>query len=837
MPANASLLPTPEDDILKNARQSIEAAETMPPGERHYQNLVEHSPNPLAVQQDGIIIFVNPAAVQMVGAASARDLLGKPMLELVHPEFHQIVSEQVKRIAAGGFSQPRVERKLFKVDGTVIDVELQGTSIVYEDKPAILIAMRDITWQKETEAALRESEEKFSKVFRDAPVWIAITDMEDATYQDVNAQALRDSGYSRDEVLGHTAVEIGWIKPDDRARLVQEIQKNGRITDLEMEFRSKDGRSMSGLVNGEQIVIGGRPCLLTVTIDISERKWVEEKFSAAFQISPDSMNINRLKDGMNLEINQGFTTLTGYTPEEIIGKTTFELDLWVNPQDRDRLGKGLREHGEVNNLETQFRAKNGQILYCTISARIIEINQEKCVLTVTRDITAQRAAQLKLAEQSKRDQIINELSLRMAESAYDFDKIASFCVKRCAEIIGDGASIFWYTPDRPNLELVAVYNPNPELVTYFRNYFRQHPVGAHEGSYGRVIQSNQAVLNAVVDMERVKAVATADRREYYQKLPVYSSIFAPLRSEGHCIGVIGLGRHDASHTPYTEADLAFLQDIADRISFGLINAHLYQELQKELSERIRAENEVRRLNNELEQRVQQRTAELQAVNKELEAFSYSVSHDLRAPLRALDGFSGALLTDNLDQLDEQGQHYLARIQEASRRMRQLIEDLLNLSRINRYEMTLSQVDLSAMAWRIVHEMQVDAPGRSIQYDILPDIVAWADPNLIKIALDNLLRNAFKFTGKREVATIQVGTCEENGERVYFVRDNGVGFDMAYADKLFTPFQRLHGMHEYPGSGIGLSIVQRIITRHGGRIWPESAENQGATFYFTLENTP
>jgi PAS domain S-box-containing protein len=246
-----------------------------------------------------------------------------------------------------------------------------------------------------------------------------------------------------------------------------------------------------------------------------------------------------------------------------------------------------------------------------------------------------------------------------------------------------------------------------------------------------------------------------------------------------------------------------------------------------------AEDKTRKLNLELERRVQERTVQLEIANKELEAFAYSVSHDLRAPLRALDGFSKALGEDYQNQLDEQGKHYLVRIQETADRMGQLIADLLDLSRVTRREMILEPVDLSALALQIVNELQPQAAGRKIEVDINPNLKVRADRNLMKIALENLINNAYKFTGNQAQARIQVGKVEQAGETVFFVRDNGAGFDMAYADKLFTPFQRLHSVQEFPGTGIGLVIVQRIIARHGGRLWPEAAVDQGATFYFTI----
>jgi len=254
---------------------------------------------------------------------------------------------------------------------------------------------------------------------------------------------------------------------------------------------------------------------------------------------------------------------------------------------------------------------------------------------------------------------------------------------------------------------------------------------------------------------------------------------------------------------------------------------------QDITERKRAEEEIKRLNADLEGRIRERTAQLEASNKELESFAYSVSHDLRAPLRAMDGFSAALFSGYPDKLDEQGRHYLNRIQAASQRMGQLINDLLNLSRVTRGEFITRQVDLSTLAREIAAELQARDPQRKAEFAIDPQMVVQGDAHLLRIALNNLLGNAWKFTGPRLQAHIEVGLAEQAGERIYFVRDNGVGFDMTYADKLFTPFQRLHGMREFPGTGIGLATVQRIITRHGGRVWPEAAVDQGATFFFTI----
>ena len=289
-----------------------------------------------------------------------------------------------------------------------------------------------------------------------------------------------------------------------------------------------------------------------------------------------------------------------------------------------------------------------------------------------------------------------------------------------------------------------------------------------------------------------------------------------------------------------------MQAAAARFAGGELNVRLPETSEDELGQLGIAFNKMAGERKRAEEALQQRTAQLEATNKELEAFTYSVSHDLRAPLRGIDGWSLALLEDEYDQLDEQGRQYLDRVRSEALHMGRLIDDLLQLSHVDRAEMQTSAVDLSALAQTVVARLQATQPERQVKVIIQPGLTAQGDAALLAIVLTNLLDNAWKFTGRRRQARIEfgylphpslpspIGKGEGGEDPVYFVKDNGVGFDMAFTQKLFGVFHRMHKTSEFPGLGIGLATVQRIVHRHGGRVWAEACVNTGATFFFTLE---
>jgi light-regulated signal transduction histidine kinase (bacteriophytochrome) len=286
-----------------------------------------------------------------------------------------------------------------------------------------------------------------------------------------------------------------------------------------------------------------------------------------------------------------------------------------------------------------------------------------------------------------------------------------------------------------------------------------------------------------------------------------------------------------------EGDLSARAAVASRTDeFGALGRDfnaMADSIEFQVAELEKARKKLDAFNAELEERVRRRTAELEASNDELAAFSYSVSHDLRSPLRAIDGFSRALVEDYADVLGDQGRDDLRRVRQAANRMGELIDSLLRLSRLSRQQMRLEKVDLSAIAREVADSLRQEEPDRDVVFQIEAGVTGLADASLVRIVLDNLLGNAWKFTGKRQLAHIEVGSRKVDGETVYYVRDDGAGFDMAYVDKLFGAFQRIHGQAEFPGIGIGLATTARIIRRHGGRVWAEGEPEKGATFFFTL----
>jgi signal transduction histidine kinase len=403
-----------------------------------------------------------------------------------------------------------------------------------------------------------------------------------------------------------------------------------------------------------------------------------------------------------------------------------------------------------------------------------------------------------------------------------------------AETAVRAAAIFPPGGDEP----LAVYTRDPAARTALRA-----PRGAPRSA--ALFEADRLTVLQPVQFEGRSigtVVITADLRELRARQRRYAGIVLVVLAASFLLAM-GLSR-TVERT--ISGPLLELAVVANRVSTGKdysVRATgqgkdevgvLVTTFNQMLDEIQKQNRELEQARSDLEQRVDARTRELATANKELEAFSYSVSHDLRAPLRAIDGFSKVLLVNYAASLDERGRHFLDRVRAGTRRMSELIDDLLGLARVGRKDLVRREVDVSALAGRVAAELARRDAHRAVRVEITGGLCAHADPQLLAIVLENLMGNAWKFTGKVPAPCIEVSQDGNGARGAFYVRDNGAGFDMAYADKLFGAFQRLHLDSDFEGTGIGLVTVQRIVTRHGGQVWAEGAVGKGATFYFTLE---
>ncbi|MHB9029984.1 MAG: sensor histidine kinase, partial [Candidatus Latescibacterota bacterium] len=584
-------------------------------------------------------------------------------------------------------------------------------------------------------------------------------------------------------------------------------------------------------------------------------------------------------------INPAFRRITGIPEEQAIGCTPSELKI---PKDLasalELKARFVFDTGREATLEFEYIGTKGRQFF---HARTIPEHYENghivTLISTLHDVTALIETQEKLRESEERYRHIVETA-NEGIWTIDAENRTTFVNRRMAEMLG-------YAPEEMLGKTPFDFIP-PDERKEQKKAFARRKRGIREQFEFRYVRKDKSIFWAIVsatpiwNSERniIGAIAMvtdiADRkraedalresevrfRAAVENFPGVFKVYDPDRRiryinvqgaalSGHAQDDI-IGKRDEEYLPSDIVD-SFIpvlnraidtktpQSMENRLNFPsgerwfLANfipllddkQNIWQILGTavDITVRKKAEESVIRLNK----RLRRQTIQLEATNKELESFSYSISHDLRAPLRSLDGFSQALEEDYADKLDEQARDYTSRIRAAAQRMARLIDDLLQLSRTTRAELNYTTVNLSEQAQSVIEELRQTEPGRKVEITIQEVIVAEGDETLLRQVLQNLLGNAWKFTSHREDARIEFGVKREENRKIYFVRDNGAGFDMQYAEDLFVPFRRMHSETEFPGSGIGLSTVKRIIDRHGGNIWAESEPGKGSTFYFTL----
>ena len=641
--------------------------------------------------------------------------------------------------------------------------------------------------------------------------------------------------------------------------------------------------------NENNEIIGATAFSSNVTeriILIESLKSSEEKFRKAFVTSPDSININRLSDGMYVAINEGFKKIMGYVEKEVFGKTSIELNIWVDPADRVKLVKGLKENGRVENLEAAFKGKDGMIKIGLMSATLIDLNGTSHILSITRDVTDRKKIENALQQSEIRYRELIDLApdgilLGSADGIIigANSRMLKLTGRKLDKLVGINIEVLFSSDELSRVPFRYDLLMKGNVITNERDLLRLDgesiPIEMHtrmmpDGSYQSIfhdITERRKFEKTLKDNERFLLESQSVARlgtfvwemtdglwksskildeifgideKYERTLVGWGNIIHPkwerimlsyvkndVLGKNHKFDKEYLIIRQSDKQPRWVHGLAELELDAGGNPLRLIGTISDITSRKLVEEKLREQSEV------LEQRVAERTAQLELANKELEAFAYSVSHDLRAPLRAIDGFSKFLIDDPDYSLNKESIRLLNLIRSNTMKMDQLISDILSLSRVSRNSLKKSRVDMVKMALSMLNE--VASPEVQNKLSIIagemPEV--YADSTYLKQVWINLISNAIKFSSKTPKPKIEFGGYTEGNFNVYFVRDNGVGFKPDYGHKLFGVFQRLHKADEFEGNGVGLAIVQRVIHRHKGKVWAEGKPGEGATFYFSL----
>ena len=530
----------------------------------------------------------------------------------------------------------------------------------------------------------------------------------------------------------------------------------------------------------------------------------ERRFRKVVENAADAIFIHDAQ-GHILDVNQQACQSLGYNREELL---RFKVqDIAANFNNQTETQRWLRmDKDQPLTIEGLHQRKDGSTFPVEVRLGVLEQSGEPVMLALVRDITQRKQAEQAQQRAAKRLEALRKIdeAIRAATSPA---AIAQEALNLLDELIpAKRSSVTLFDLDKQEALFLAKRGSGPQgngTVSIL-------PL---DGTFGSIEALRQGHVHQF-DLEEKYQTEVIARK--LKQAGLRYGVNVPLISNEVLIGTLNLASDQPPLAPGGE-DIAC--EVAGSLAIAIQQARLDEQIKQHASE--------------LERRVVERTAELESANQELESFSYTVSHDLRSPLRSIDGFSHLLMDDYGDKLDETAKEYLTRVRSASQRMGMLIDDLLALARVGRQKLEFSDVNLSELAQQIAVKLQDGKSASRCQWEITPGLKARADPSLIHVVLDNLLGNAWKYSGKVAHARIGFGAINKDGQQVFFVSDNGAGFDMKYADQLFVPFQRLHRADEFEGTGIGLATVQRIIRRHGGRVWAESKAGKGSTFYFTL----
>lgn len=665
-----------------------------------------------------------------------------------------------------------------------------------------------------TEEMLRHSENRYSKLIENLPNSALIMFDREKRFLVVDGPEVKNAGLNSTMFVGQTIYDSP-LPPSFIEIAAANMNRvlAGESFTMSIPFNefvhsyyytpifSKEGELDYGLILAQNV---------TAQVKMeSALRFSEEKFAQAFYSSPDSVTLSDPEWGRFIDVNEGFENLTGYSKEEVVGRSTDCIDLWVDPDKRLEMVDLLKREGQLREFEFDLRTKNGLIKNCLLSVSFIKVGGESLLVGVARDITEQCNAEESLRLLVNRQQFLHDLD-RAIMGAKQPKVIAQSVVAPLLELFDcPHVSISTFDPEKSELvTLAAAADPTIDIS----KLPHQAPLDA---AAVQVLEATQDHLT--VDLEKMPVLD--ETGEFLVSQGIRAFIIYSLVDDGVLVGTLNLGLSDTTALSHDQLDIA--RQVSVQLVIALRQASLLEQL--------------RNYTVELERQVEHRTHELRAKTRELEAFNYSVSHDLRAPLRAIDAFSKAVADQYSEDLPEKGQFFLSRVRFNSRRMGELIDDLLMLSRLSLKELVSLEVDMNQIVGDIIDSFKHDGQLGNIQIEIEDLPKAEGDPSLIRQVWVNLLSNAFKYSREHPEPLIKVGVQTTEDHPVYYVKDNGIGFDMQYYDRVFGVFERLVTNEQFEGTGIGLAIVKRIINRHNGEVWAEGAVDQGATFYFSISN--
>jgi PAS domain S-box-containing protein len=842
----ASLLWTFGLIIMVSQRSYAETKEA----KDRFELLFHTSPDAVIITRaaDGLCREVNEGLLALSGF-SRSEIVGRSLLDLHvydNPTDRQSVVDEIRQ---KGFCE-NVEVPFRRKDKKRLTGILSARLFPLDGVPHVISVIRDISERKLAETAVRETEERFRTFFEQSPLGHSIV-APDGRIQRVNPALCQILGYSAEELAVTSFADI--THPDDLAKSQEALSHllEGRHEALSVETRyvTRDGRTAWAQVDASLARDSeGRPLhLLMHVLDISERKRTEvelrrilsemersrlallsvvedqRRTEEALRESERKLNEAQAMAGLgywywdvktgDVEWSGELFKIFGLDPSSFSPHidSILALSPWPEDHERDRelIGKAVvsRDQGAY---EQRFLRPDGSMgfYYSTFQGKYDDTGGLVAIVGTVLDITERKRADQALRRHAERLQNLHRLDqaiLQGIEAPADLAHSALSSLRRLLQC--DLATVAVFDLDTGEVRVLAALTEGEDMVREGANL--------PEEEYGEWEGLRLGRPQIVEELSEAGLAATPG--QLHQVGRIRSSVTVPLLSERGLIGALKVGWKERSAISLEDNEIA--SEVAGQITRAI--------------EQDRVVKERKRHADELEERVAERTAQLGAANEELEAFTYSVSHDLRAPLRAINGYAQILTEGHGPALDAEGQRVLGIIRAQALRMGHLIDDLLQFSRFGRHPLWKVPIDMTTQARDLLSELVAQTPARKVGTRVSPLPEAFADPSLIRQVWLNLLDNALKFTRHRDQAEIVVGGETEGKVAIYWVKDNGAGFDMNYADKLFGVFQRLHGADEFEGTGVGLALVQRLIHRHGGRVWAEAEVNRGATFYFTL----